>query len=176
MCPIQKKSPTALKRLSIDAFRAKKKHPIALVLDNIRSAYNVGSAFRIGDAFLLECLYLCGITPTPPHPQIAKTALGAEKCVAWEHAPNTATLLQKLKANHHLVAVELATPSIPLSYLKATIDQAPCALIFGHEVFGISDEALHIAQSCVEIPQYGTKHSMNVAMSMSIVTWELLRN
>ena len=165
------------KRVSVDAFRKKQKNKVSLVLDNIRSAHNVGAAFRIADAFLLQHIYLGGITPTPPHPQIKKTALGATDAVSWTHVDQTTQALMRLKKKGvQVVAIEQATPSLPLQELKATIAKQDVALVFGHEVFGISEEVLALVDQCVEIPQYGTKISMNVSVCMGIVVWELLRS
>ena len=150
--------------------------PLVLVLDNIRSGYNVGAAFRLADAFLLAHIYLCGITPTPPHTAIRKTALGAENNIPWTHVASTDELLDALKKQgYQLIGVELAEPSIYLHQLTQVIKRVPCALIFGHELYGISDAALQKVDVCVEIPQYGSKFSMNVATCMGMVVWEALR-
>ncbi len=164
-------------RLSRDTFLASKKNPIVLVLDNIRSGHNVGAAFRLSDALLLSHIYLCGITPKPPHPQIHKTALGAQTTVSWSHVETTTQAIVNLKkANYHIIAVEQTPQSIPLQKIKTLLPQPPIALVFGHEVFGIQEEVWQLADSCIEIPQYGTKKSLNVAMCMGIVTWELMRS
>ena len=164
--------------LSPDAFRATPKYPFVIVLDNIRSAHNVGAAFRLSDAFLLSHIYLCGISATPPHPQIYKTALGAESMVPWTYARETKALVQQLKqTQYQIIAVERAVTSTKLLELHQNIanDQTK-AFIFGNEVFGIQDNVLALADFCVEIPQYGSKFSMNVAMSMGIVLWEAIRS
>lgn len=165
------------KRISVATFRKKKKNRISLVLDNIRSAHNVGAAFRIADAFLLQHVYLGGITPKPPHPQIRKTALGATDALPWTHVDETTQALLMLREQgYQCVAVEQANPSLPLQKLKqAILPDRDIALVFGHEVFGISEGVLAQVDQCVEIPQYGTKISMNVSVCIGIVVWELLR-
>ena len=153
------------------------KRPIVLVLDNIRSAHNVGAAFRLSDACALKHIYLCGISPTPPHVQVHKTALGAENHVAWTHHPNTCTLIHDLKKKgYHTIAAELVEGSIPLQEVHHLALPEPLAIVFGHEVFGIQQDVLEAVNTCVEIPQQGAKLSMNVAMCMGIVVWELIRN
>lgn len=153
------------------------KRPAVLVLDNIRSAHNVGAAFRLSDAFLLSHIYLCGITPTPPHPQIQKTSLGAEQAIPWTYERDTLLLLQRLKQEgYSLLAIEQATPSIPLQHFKREEIPPPYAFIFGHELFGISESILHYVDLCLEIPQHGTKLSMNVAVCMGIVVWEVFKD
>ena len=165
------------KRLSVDAFHKEEKRPISLVLDNLRSAHNVGAAFRLADAFLLKHIYLCGITPKPPHVQIDKTALGATETVDWTHVDDTVNLLTVLqKKGHQLIAVEQANPAIALQKLQTVMVEGDCALVFGHEVFGIGEEVLAMVDQCVEIPQHGTKVSMNVSVCMGMVVWELLRS
>ena len=162
-----------LPRLSPEAFRVKKKIPLVMVLDNVRSMHNVGAAFRIADAFLIEKLYLCGITATPPHREIHKTALGAEEHVAWEQAQNTLTIIKHLKTvGYCIVAVEQTDTSRALHVFNHSTTQK-CAIVFGHEVFGIQEAVLSACDACLEIPQHGVKHSLNVSVSMGIVVWEL---
>ncbi len=146
-----------------------------MVLDNVRSMHNVGAAFRIADAFLVEKVYLCGITATPPHREIYKTALGAEEHVAWEHAQETLTVVQRLKtAGYVVIAVEQANASRALhTFTRATTQKY--AVVFGHEVFGIQEAVLAACDVCLEIPQRGVKHSLNVSVSMGIVVWELAK-
>ena len=164
-----------LPRLSSEEFQVSKKAPLVIVLDNVRSMHNVGAAFRIADAFLVEKLYLCGITATPPHREIHKTALGAEEHVAWAQAQDTLSLVRHLKKEgYHTVAIEQADVSQPLHTASYPAMQK-CAVVFGHEVFGIQDEVLADCDACLEIPQYGVKHSLNVSVSMGIVVWELIR-
>lgn len=164
-----------LPRLSPEAFQVSKKTPLVMVLDNVRSMHNVGAAFRIADAFLIEKLYLCGITATPPHREIYKTALGAEEHVAWEHAQETLTVVQRLKtAGYVVIAVEQTDASKTLyAFTRATTQKY--AVVFGHEVFGIQEEVLSACDVCLEIPQHGVKHSLNVSVSMGIVVWELTK-
>ncbi len=173
---MQKLKLQELNRLSIQDFQAAPKRPITLVLDNIRSMHNIGAAFRIADAFLLEKIYLCGITARPPHREIHKTALGAEDTVAWAYIPDTAALLQNLKANGYLVAaLEQTDQSMALqNYFPAQFQKH--ALVFGNEVFGVNEAALALCDLALEIPQYGTKHSLNVAVSMGIAVWEMAKS
>ena len=164
-----------LQRLDPQEIPIVTKLPLVLVLDNVRSMYNVGAAFRIADAFLVEKIYLCGITAQPPHRDIHKTALGAEETVAWEYAAETAMLLKQLQAAGYLVAaVEQTDQSIPLQKYQPMPNQQYC-LVFGHEVWGMSEAALSACNLSLEIPQYGTKHSLNVAVSIGIVVWELAK-
>jgi 23S rRNA (guanosine2251-2'-O)-methyltransferase len=164
-----------LPRLSPGGFQVSKKTPLVMVLDNVRSMHNVGAAFRIADAFLLEKLYLCGITATPPHREIHKTALGAEEHVAWEHAQETLIVVQRLKTvGYVIVAVEQADASRSLHTFTRTIGKK-YAVVFGHEVFGIQEAVLSACDVCLEIPQRGVKHSLNVSVSMGIVMWELIK-
>lgn len=144
-----------------------------MVLDNVRSMHNVGAAFRIADAFLVEQLYLCGITATPPHRDIHKTALGAEEHVAWTYVQDTFTAIADLKAAGYTVAaVEQAVPSTPLHAFIPSCTQK-YAVVFGHEVLGIQEDVLAACDLCLEIPQHGVKHSLNVSVSMGIVMWAL---
>ncbi len=156
-------------RLSVEAFQRAAKRPLVVVLDGIRSMHNVGSVFRTADAFLLEKVYLCGITPVPPHREIRKTAIGAEASVAWEHHTEVGPLLQQLRSEgYQLLAVEQAEPSLSLAAFAAEPGQR-YALILGHEVTGVSDAALAHCDLALEIPQYGTKHSLNVSVAAGIV-------
>lgn len=161
-----------LNRLSIDEFKASKKTPVCILLDNVRSLNNVGAAFRTSDAFLIEKIYLGGITGTPPHRDIHKTALGATDAVDWEHVSQP---LEKLKAlqkeGYQIIAVEQADQSIFLHEFKPLKEKKYC-LVFGNEVFGVADEIIAMADACIEIPQQGTKHSLNIAVSLGIVTWD----
>lgn len=170
---MKKKKLEELNRLSVEAFKEAQKTPLVLILDNVRSMNNVGSAFRTADAFALEKLYLCGITATPPHREIQKTALGAEQAVAWEHAPDTAQLCRQLQADgYKVLAIEQAEGSILLQQFKPEADEK-YALVFGNEVFGVDDEVMQIANGCLEIPQFGTKHSLNISVSIGVVAWHL---
>ena len=169
----KKLSMDQLQRPSVDAFKSQAKLPVTLVLDNVRSMHNVGSAFRTADAFAIEQITLCGITGTPPHREIEKTALGATRSVAWEHAVSTKEAVQALSSRgYSIIAVEQATGSTPLHQFGA-IPHGKYALVFGNEVHGVSDEVMALADSCIEIPQSGTKHSLNIAVSVGIVLWEL---
>lgn len=163
-----------LGRLSSDEFKSSKKNNIILVLDNIRSLNNVGSAYRTADAFLIEAIYLCGVTGTPPKPEIEKTALGATETVAWKYFKTTQQAFEELKSkNYYIASIEQAKNSIMLNEFKKTTQ--PLALIFGNEVYGVEQEIINQSDACIEIPQFGTKHSFNVSVSMGIVLWEMLR-
>lgn len=171
----EKLSMDDLGRMSSEEFKATQKHKIILVLDNIRSLNNVGSAFRTSDAFLLEAIYLCGVTGTPPNHEIHKTALGATETVSWKYFKTTQEAINELKQNNYFIAsVEQAKNSVMLN--KFSKPNKPIAVIFGNEVYGVDQEIINQSDVCIEIPQYGTKHSFNVSVSMGIVLWELLRN
>lgn len=166
---------TELNRLSPEEFEESKKTPIVVVLDNVRSLHNVGSVFRTADAFLVEAIYLCGITSTPPHAEIHKTALGAEDTVKWEYVEDTTEVLQSLKEqNFTICAVEQAEGSTCLSDFKINKNQKT-AIIFGNEVKGVQQKVIDCCDACIEIPQYGTKHSFNISVSAGIVMWELFK-
>ncbi|HON17807.1 MAG TPA: RNA methyltransferase [Salinivirgaceae bacterium] len=176
MSKIRKYSIEELDRLSIDEFRRALKHPVSIVLDNIRSANNVGSFFRTCDAFRVEKIFLCGITATPPNKEIHKTALGATDSVEWKYYNETLTLVRELKhKGYQCFAIEQAENSTPLDALKPNHLRPPIALIFGNEVDGVDQSVIDNCDGCIEIPQWGTKHSLNVAVSAGIVLWELLR-
>ena len=162
-----------LDRKSVTEFRASEKSPFIIVLDNVRSLNNIGSIFRTADAFLVEGLWLCGITATPPHREIHKTALGATESVAWRYFANTAEAVRELRESGYVVvSVEQAEGSVSLDRFVAEPGKK-YALVFGHEIKGVSDEVVDMSDTCIEIPQYGTKHSFNVAVSAGIVLWEL---
>ena len=172
---MKKLSLEELGRQSVEDFKALEKVKITVVLDNIRSMHNVGSAFRTSDAFAIERLYLCGITAKPPHREIHKTALGAEKSVNWQHFESIEDGILKLKKEEYkIILVEQTSESVMLNQFNWKPGEK-LALIFGNEVFGVSDEAIPLADIALEIPQYGTKHSFNVSVSMGIVLWELVR-
>jgi 23S rRNA (guanosine2251-2'-O)-methyltransferase len=162
-----------LGRQTVEQFRKSRKAPIILVLDNVRSQSNIGSIFRTADAFLIEAIYLCGITASPPHREIQKTALGATETVAWSYFPQTREAVLKLKdEGYQILGVEQAEGSVALN--NFSIDSSKkYALIFGHEINGVSQEVLNICDGCIEIPQFGTKHSFNIAISVGIVLWEV---
>ena len=163
-----------LNRVSVEEFKDLPKLPVVLVLDNVRSLHNVGSAFRTGDAFRVEKIYLCGITGTPPNKEINKTALGATESVDWEHISNTAELAQKLKVNsYNLIALEQAENTTLLQDFMPD-PEAKYAFIFGNEVFGVGDEVMALVDTVVEIPQFGTKHSLNISVTVGVVIWDYL--
>lgn len=164
-----------LKRDSLEEFKQKAKHPIVVVLDNIRSLNNVGSFFRTGDAFNIEKIYLCGITAQPPHREIRKTALGATEAVAWEYAEQTVDVVQQLKsAGYTTYAIEQAVETTFLQDV-AIGSGDKVALIFGNEVEGVQDEVISACDAVIEIPQFGTKHSLNVSVCGGAVLWEVTR-
>lgn len=163
-----------LERLSVEEFKEIKKSPIVLVLDNVRSLNNVGSAFRTADAFRIEKIYLCGITGTPPHRDIQKTALGATESVEWEYCLNTLEAVDKLKnAGYQISALEQVDNSKMLNDFLPERGQK-YALIFGNEVFGVEEEVLKACDHILEIPQLGTKHSLNISVSLGIAVWDLM--
>ncbi|WP_396602223.1 RNA methyltransferase [Algibacter sp. R77976] len=162
-----------LDRLSVDAFKEAKKTPIIIILDNIRSLNNIGSVFRTSDAFLIEKIYLCGITATPPHKDIHKTALGSTDTVAWEHVENTIDLIEKLKTESvKICSIEQAENATMLNDFKVN-KNTKYALVFGNEVKGVSQEVVNASDVVIEIPQFGTKHSLNISVSCGVVTWDL---
>ena len=166
---------TEMDRLSPEAFRRAEKTPVVLVLDNVRSALNVGSAFRTADAFALEAIYLCGITAQPPHREILKTALGATDTVTWQYFADTQTAVATLReSGHRIYAIEQAHGSRSLPELPPTLPR-PVALIFGNEVKGVDDAVMEQVDEAIEIPQFGTKHSLNIAVCLGIVAWEFTR-
>lgn len=164
-----------LHRVSTEQFKEQHKNPVTVVLDNIRSMYNVGSVFRTCDAFNAEKLYLCGITACPPHKEINKTALGATESVAWEHIEDAATLLQQLKrSGYKILAVEQVDESQRLQKFDFSV-AGKIALVLGNEVFGVDDRLLPLCDGAIEIPQFGTKHSLNVSVAAGIVLWEAVK-
>lgn len=172
---MKKLSLEALQRPSVEQFKSSPKLQVTLVLDNIRSLHNVGSAFRTADAFRVEKIFLTGITGTPPHREIHKTALGATESVAWEYVDKTDTVLEKLKAEgYQIVIIEQTNESVPLHEFSASQPNKLC-LVFGNEINGVSDEALPWADLALEIPQEGTKHSLNVSVCVGIVCWEVFK-
>jgi len=162
-----------LGRISPSDYKGEKKTPLIIVLDNIRSLNNIGSVFRSADAFLIEKIYLCGITATPPHKDIQKTALGATDSVDWEHVESTDELVQKLKQDGVFIAsVEQAEDSIALNAFE-TKPNTTYALIFGNEVKGVQQSVVSASDAVIEIPQFGTKHSLNISVSAGVVLWDL---
>lgn len=161
-----------LDRLSTEDFKAAKKTPIILVLDNVRSMNNIGSAFRTGDAFRIEMIVLTGITAKPPHRDIHKTALGATETINWQYFEQTAEALTWLKdEGFTTIAIEQADQSISLSSYEPA-PNAKYALVFGNEVMGVSDKAMTAVDECIEIPQIGSKHSLNISVSIGVVLWD----
>ena len=162
-----------LGRISVSEFKAIAKMPVTIVLDNVRSLHNVGSAFRTADAFRIEKIFLTGITGVPPHREIHKTALGATESVAWQYAEQVGDAVKQLKdSGYTIVVIEQTTDSVPLN--KFIPDPArKYALVFGNEVNGVSDEAIALADIALEIPQEGTKHSLNISVCVGIVTWQI---
>jgi tRNA G18 (ribose-2'-O)-methylase SpoU len=162
-----------LGRLSVDEFKTSKKTPVCIFLDNVRSLHNVGSAFRTGDAFSVEKLVLAGITGTPPHREIEKTALGATASVAWTYHENAGQAVAALKAEGwKIVIVEQTTDSTPLQKFYAKTGEKLC-LVFGNEINGVSDDVIELADVAIEIPQSGTKHSLNISVCVGIVVWQI---
>ncbi len=164
-----------LDRLSVDEFRQAGKFPLVLVLDNVRSGLNVGSVFRTADAFAVERLVLCGITATPPHREILKTAIGATESVAWTYRQSPLEAIRELRAQgYHIWAVEQAEGSLRLDSFSPDPDEK-YALVLGNEVKGVSPEVMEVVDGALEVPQYGTKHSLNIAVCAGVVCWELVR-
>jgi 23S rRNA (guanosine2251-2'-O)-methyltransferase len=162
-----------LDRLSVNDFKQVAKTPLIIILDNIRSLNNIGSVFRTSDAFLIEKIYLCGITATPPHKDIHKTALGSTETVAWEYVENTKTLVDKLKVDGvKICSIEQAENATMLNDFMPQ-QQTTYALVFGNEVKGVSQEVVNASDLVIEIPQYGTKHSLNISVSVGVVVWDL---
>jgi 23S rRNA (guanosine2251-2'-O)-methyltransferase len=161
-----------LQRITIEEFKSAKKTPITIVLDNVRSALNVGSVFRTADAFLIENIILCGITTTPPNKEIRKSALGATDSVNWEYKRNTFAAVSELKKRgSHMMGIEQADKASKLN--NFTLPNKPIAIIMGNEVNGVTDNVIGICDEVIEIPQFGTKHSLNISVTTGIVIWEL---
>jgi tRNA G18 (ribose-2'-O)-methylase SpoU len=169
---MQKLKTTEMKRLTIGEFKTSPKIPLIIVLDNIRSQNNTGSVFRIADAFRFKAVFLCGITATPPHREINKTALGATESVTWKYFPETTMALEfLLHEGYQLIGVEQTDSSIPLHLFKPD-KKKKYALVFGNEVNGLGEILLPFFHDCIEIPQYGTKHSLNISVAAGIVAWD----
>jgi tRNA G18 (ribose-2'-O)-methylase SpoU len=165
---------TELNRMSPEDFKQAEKTPLIVVLDNVRSLHNVGSVFRTSDAFLIEAVYLCGITAVPPHAEIHKTALGAENTVDWKYFEKTLDAVAELKQKGYVVAaVEQAENSIPPDKLPP--EHKKRAIILGNEVHGVAQEVMNQCDFCIEIPQFGTKHSLNVSVAAGILIWETFK-
>lgn len=166
---------TELNRISAEEFKKADKLPLVVVLDNIRSLHNIGSVFRTSDAFRVECIYLCGITATPPHPEMHKTALGAEFTVDWKYVNNAVEAVDNLRQEGYVVfSIEQAENSIMLEDIQ--LEQGKrYAVVLGNEVKGVQQEVIDHSDGCIEIPQYGTKHSLNVSVTAGIVIWDLFK-
>ncbi|MDR2916891.1 MAG: RNA methyltransferase [Tannerella sp.] len=166
---------TELNRLTAEEYKASHKTSVVVVLDHIRSLNNVGSVFRTADAFRMEAVYLCGITATPPHAEIHKTALGAEDTVTWYYFKETIDAVRDLKQQGYVIcAVEQAEGSISLEKLSSD-ENKKYAVVVGHEVKGVQQEVVDVCDMCIEIPQFGTKHSLNVSVAAGIVLWDFFR-
>ncbi len=172
---MRKLSNNELNRLTPEEFKKTKKIPLIVVLDNIRSQHNIGAVFRTCDAFLIECIYLCGITAQPPSAEIHKAALGAEFTVNWIYHPDTSSLINELKANgYKTVAIEQTEGSIMLNKVNLHKNNK-YAIVFGNEINGIQQEVVDLCDIHVEIPQYGTKHSLNISVAAGIILWEFFK-
>jgi tRNA G18 (ribose-2'-O)-methylase SpoU len=165
---------TELNRLSVEEFKQADKLPLVVVLDEVRSLHNIGSVFRTSDAFLVNCIYLCGITATPPHPEMHKTALGAEDTVNWIYKKHTLEAVEELhNEGYTVLAIEQVEGSTMLGDLVLDKDKK-YAIVMGNEVKGVQQEVVNACDGCIEIPQYGTKHSLNVSITTGIVLWEFV--
>ncbi|MEO5564312.1 MAG: RNA methyltransferase [Chitinophagaceae bacterium] len=172
---MRKLSMEELGRKSVDEFKQSDKVPVIVVLENIRSAYNVGSVFRTSDAFLIEAIYIIGYSAKPPHKEIKKTALGAEETVSWNWFKTSAEAIEDLKSKGYKVyAVEQAEGSHQLQALRFESNQK-IAVVFGNEVTGVEQSTIGICDGCIEIPQLGMKHSLNIATAVGVVLWEMVR-
>lgn len=166
---------TEMGRLSREQFAVAQKMPLIVILDDVRSMYNVGSVFRTSDAFRVESIYLCGITACPPHQEIHKTALGAEDTVSWKHYDDTLTAVNELKGRGYTVlAIEQCEGSTMLQDLQTAPEQ-PYAIVMGNEVKGVRQDVIDACNGCIEIPQFGTKHSLNVSTTAGIIIWEFAK-
>ena len=164
--------------MNVEEFKASEKMPLVVVLDDVRSMYNVGSVFRTADAFRVERICLCGITACPPHPEIHKTALGAEDTVEWQHFSTALEAVQHLKEmGYTVLSIEQCEGSTLLQFLPSVFSQAEgkYAIVLGNEVKGVHQEVVDASDGCIEIPQYGTKHSLNVSTTAGIVIWEFAK-
>ncbi len=166
---------TEMNRLDIETFRQEEKTPLIIILDNVRSMHNIGSVFRTADAFRLEAIYLCGISACPPHNEIHKTALGAEDSVHWKYFEDTKEAVKELQAKgYHVLALEQTEKSISLPLFQAQEGNA-YALVLGNEVHGVDQEVINLCSTTLEIPQYGTKHSLNVSVASGIAIWQMVQ-
>ncbi|MES2477840.1 MAG: RNA methyltransferase [Bacteroidota bacterium] len=170
-----KKTMDELERKSVEEMTESPKHPLIIILDDVRSMQNVGAIFRTADAFGIKAVYLCGYTPTPPHRDIHKTALGATETVPWEHFQDTTAAIEKAKLLGFMIcSAEQTHNSTALQNIDVQTSR-PVAVIFGNEVNGVSDTALALSEVCIEIPQWGSKHSLNISVSVGVVMWEFVR-
>lgn len=161
-----------LNRVDVETFKQQQKLPVTVVLDSVRSMHNIGSIFRTSDGFAVDQIFLCGITAQPPHREIEKTALGATQSISWTYFESIKEALQKLREdNYQIIAVEQAENSISLNQFQPK-NEEKYALIFGNEVNGVSEEVMEVIDACIEIPQFGTKHSFNIVVSAGIVLWD----
>ena len=169
----QKKSMVELHRVDVEEYKKVEKLPVTVVLDNVRSEMNVGSVFRTADAFLIERICLCGITPQPPKSEIHKTALGAENSVSWQYYPTTLAAVEQLKGEGYMIcSIEQVHESVSLERFIVNKEQK-IAIVLGNEVKGVSQEVVDVSDMCVEIPQHGTKHSLNISCCAAIVMWHV---
>ena len=172
MAELRKLKVTEMNRLTVEEFKEAKKIPLVVVLDDVRSLHNIGAVFRTSDAFLVDCIYLCGITATPPHPEMHKTALGAEYTVDWKYFQHTEDAVNELRTmGYTLFAIEQCEGSILLNKLVLEPDKK-YAVVLGNEVKGVKQEVVNLCDGCIEIPQFGTKHSLNVSVTAGIIIWE----
>lgn len=173
---MRKLSMPELDRKTVDEFKDADKMPIIVVLENIRSAYNVGSVFRTSDAFLIEAIYITGYSAKPPHKEIKKTALGAEETVEWKHFSNAAMAIEELRSKgYRVLAVEQVENSLKLHHLNRNGEEK-IAVVFGNEVVGVEQATIALCDGCLEIPQLGMKHSLNIATAVGVVLWEMVRS
>ena len=172
MAELRKLKVIEMNRLTVEEFKEAKKIPLVVVLDDVRSLHNIGAVFRTSDAFLVDCIYLCGITATPPHPEMHKTALGAEYTVDWKYFQHTEDAVNELRTmGYTLFAIEQCEGSILLDKLVLEPDKK-YAVVLGNEVKGVKQEVVNLCDGCIEIPQFGTKHSLNVSVTAGIIIWE----
>ena len=173
---MKKKTILELNRVGLDDYLSSEKLPLAVILDNVRSEMNVGSVFRTADAFLIERIILCGITPQPPKAEIHKTALGAEESVSWQYYPTTLAAVEELKSNGYIIcSIEQVHDSVSLEQFVINSGQR-VAIVFGNEVKGVGQEVVDVSDHCLEIPQYGTKHSLNISCCAAIVMWHFFES
>jgi 23S rRNA (guanosine2251-2'-O)-methyltransferase len=173
---MKKLSMAELERKTVDEFKRSEKFPVIVVLENIRSMHNVGSVFRTADAFLIEAIYICGYTAQPPRKEIDKTALGATETVSWKYFSSAKDAISEVKGlGYRVYGIEQVDKSISLEKLQS-LDIDKLALVFGNEVSGIEQETISLCDGCIEIPQFGMKHSLNISVAAGIVLWEVVRN